>query len=161
VSPENGPKYLGRSGPYLQIHRTRKQSVEDHKSKAQQSKGAVPSNKEKQELKPKYQTQHHQQSQQQQQQQRPNINEGKKTTHTIKNPRKKTPPNLPKRFFQSLTDQMLPELLDLLPRICTRASLLPTLLANSDTCFKTVCPANAVEAHAVAVAIMPQNDLQQ
>jgi hypothetical protein len=56
---------------------------------------------------------------------------------------------------------MLPELLDLLPRICTRASLLPTLLANSDTCFKTVCPANAVEAHAVAVAITPQNDLQQ
>jgi len=61
----------------------------------------------------------------------------------------------------SITDQMLPELLDLLPRICTRASLLPTLLANSDTCFKTVCPANAVEAHAVAVAITPQNDLQQ
>jgi hypothetical protein len=56
---------------------------------------------------------------------------------------------------------LLLETLDLLPRICTRASLLPTLLANSDTCFKTVCPANAVEAHAVAVAITTQNDVQQ
>jgi hypothetical protein len=83
----------------------------------------------------------------------------KKKLHTIKNPRKKKPPIFPK--ILSITDQMLPELLDLLPRICTRASLLPTLLANSDTCFKTVCPANAVEAHAVAVAITPQHDLQQ
>jgi len=41
----------------------------------------------------------------------------------------------------------------LLPRIWRRDSLAPTLLANSEVGFKTVCPANAVEAHAVAAAI--------
>jgi hypothetical protein len=50
---------------------------------------------------------------------------------------------------------MLPlEALALEPRICRRDSLLPTLLANSDACFNTVCPANvAEEAHAVAAAM--------
>jgi hypothetical protein len=48
----------------------------------------------------------------------------------------------------------------LLPRICRRDSLTPTLLANSEVGFKTVCPANAVEAHAVAAAIALYQNLQ-
>jgi hypothetical protein len=52
------------------------------------------------------------------------------------------------------THQILPlTAFALLPRICRRDSLAPTLLANSEVGFKTVCPANAVEAHAVAAAI--------
>jgi hypothetical protein len=56
--------------------------------------------------------------------------------------------------MQPKTHQILPlTAFDLLPRICRRDSLTPTLLANSEVGFKTVCPANAVEAHAVAAAI--------
>jgi hypothetical protein len=56
--------------------------------------------------------------------------------------------------MQPKTHQILPlTAFALLPRICRRDSLTPTLLANSEVDFKTVCPANAVEAHAVAAAI--------
>jgi hypothetical protein len=56
--------------------------------------------------------------------------------------------------MQPKTHQILPlTAFALLPRICRRDSLAPTLLANSEVGFKTVCPANAVEAHAVAAAI--------
>ncbi len=59
------------------------------------------------------------------------------------------------------THQILPlTAFALLPRICRRDSLTPTLLANSEVGFKTVCPANAVEAHAVAAAIALYQTLQ-
>jgi hypothetical protein len=84
-----------------------------------------------------------------------NHREGKK-----KPPKKKKEKKKKRRRKQlsicdkTITDQMLLEALALLPRICTRASLLPTLLDNSETCFRTVWPANAVEAHAVVAVAM-------
>jgi len=63
--------------------------------------------------------------------------------------------------MQPKTHQILPlTAFALLPRICRRDSLAPTLLANSEVGFKTVCPANAVEAHAVAAAIALYQTLQ-
>jgi hypothetical protein len=65
--------------------------------------------------------------------------------------------------MQPKTHQILPLLtaFALLPRICRRDSLTPTLLANSEVGFKTVCPANAVEAHAVAAAIALYQTLEK
>ncbi len=64
--------------------------------------------------------------------------------------------------MQPKTHQILPlTAFDLLPRICRRDSLAPTLLANSEVGFKTVCPANAVEAHAVAAAIALYQTLER
>jgi hypothetical protein len=118
VSPENGPKYLGRSAPYL--HPQRELKI-------------------------------HQKTQNPQEIKAQNHREGKK------NPEKKKRKRRRKKLSscnKTITDQMLPEDLALLPRICTRASLLPTLLDNSETCFRTVWPANAVEAHAVVAVAM-------
>ena len=52
--------------------------------------------------------------------------------------------------------QMLSLLLGLLAvlRMVTRASVVPTLRASSLLCFNSDCPAKAVEAHAVAAAMV-------
>ncbi len=61
--------------------------------------------------------------------------------------------NGPKYLGHSSPYQMLSEDLALLPHIYTRVLLLPTLLDNSETCFRTVWPMNAIEAHAVVVVV--------